>query len=185
MHHTMPYHPRILGGTDFTLSGSAQVRFGRRVTRAVKSGFPGYADLRAAFLEQLDDLIRANAEELIEVFSHFLEYPIDPVDLPDVSDIRLAMLAEWESRLAAIWAEWNSHPQRLRPVRASMEVTPLSGFASLVSETRQRALGVEQYVWRSRDDAKVRHSHAEYDDPVFAWDDPPEGGYPGQEINCR
>ncbi|MCB1332010.1 MAG: HNH endonuclease [Maritimibacter sp.] len=32
---------------------------------------------------------------------------------------------------------------------------------------------------------KVRHSHAEYDDRVFAWDDPPEGGHPGQEINCR
>jgi hypothetical protein len=38
---------------------------------------------------------------------------------------------------------------------------------------------------RSRDDAKVRDSHAAYDDRVFRWDDPPEGGHPGAAHNCR
>jgi uncharacterized protein with gpF-like domain len=31
----------------------------------------------------------------------------------------------------------------------------------------------------------VRDSHAEYDDQVFRWDEPPAGGHPGQAHNCR
>lgn len=42
-----------------------------------------------------------------------------------------------------------------------------------------------KYIWRSRDDAQVRDSHAEYDDQVFSWDEPPAGGHPGQAHNCR
>lgn len=54
-----------------------------------------------------------------------------------------------------------------------------------MNELRQRALGIEQYVWRSRDDARVRDSHADYDDRIFDWDTAPEGGHPGQAYNCR
>ena len=47
------------------------------------------------------------------------------------------------------------------------------------------ALDVESYIWRSRDDSHVREGHAEYDDRIFSWSDPPEGGHPGQGRNCR
>lgn len=40
-------------------------------------------------------------------------------------------------------------------------------------------------MWRSRDDAKVRSSHAEHDDQVFRWDQMPKDGHPGQAHNCR
>ncbi|SDN50598.1 Phage Mu protein F like protein [Lutimaribacter pacificus] len=46
-------------------------------------------------------------------------------------------------------------------------------------------MGIQQYIWRSRDDAKVRGSHAAYDDRVFRWNNPPEGGHPGEAHNCR
>lgn len=46
-------------------------------------------------------------------------------------------------------------------------------------------LQIESYVWRSRDDARVRSTHAEYDDQTFSWSDPPSGGHPGQGWNCR
>lgn len=46
-------------------------------------------------------------------------------------------------------------------------------------------LQLESYVWRSRDDARVRSTHAEYDDQTFSWSDPPSGGHPGQGWNCR
>lgn len=46
-------------------------------------------------------------------------------------------------------------------------------------------LQIESYVWRSRDDARVRSSHAEYDDQTFSWSDPLSGGHPGQGWNCR
>jgi len=42
-----------------------------------------------------------------------------------------------------------------------------------------------QYIWRTRGDSKVRSEHAERDGKVFEWDNPPEGGHPGEAPNCR
>jgi putative chitinase len=47
------------------------------------------------------------------------------------------------------------------------------------------ALQLETYIWRSQDDARVRPAHAENDDRVFAWANPPAGGHPGEAWNCR
>lgn len=66
-----------------------------------------------------------------------------------------------------------------------MEESLLRAFAGLINQLRQEDLGIESYVWRSQDDAKVRDSHAEYDDQVFRWDAPPAGGHPGEAHNCR
>lgn len=41
------------------------------------------------------------------------------------------------------------------------------------------------YVWKSVGDSKIRRSHAERDGQVFCWDNPPEGGHPGEDYNCR
>ena len=41
------------------------------------------------------------------------------------------------------------------------------------------------YIWRTQGDGKVRPSHAERDGQTFSWDDPPEGGHPGEAQNCR
>ena len=66
-----------------------------------------------------------------------------------------------------------------------MEERLLRAFAGLINQLRQQDLGIERYIWRSQDDAKVRDSHAERDDQVFRWDEPPAGGHPGQAHNCR
>jgi len=42
-----------------------------------------------------------------------------------------------------------------------------------------------KYIWRTRADSKVRSVHAERDGKVFDWDNPPEGGHPGEAPNCR
>lgn len=72
-----------------------------------------------------------------------------------------------------------------RPFRTAMEQRLLRAFAGLINRLRQEDLGIERYIWRSQDDAKVRDSHAEHDDQVFRWDDPPAGGHPGEAHNCR
>ncbi|MFM2044590.1 MAG: hypothetical protein RLY86_3166 [Pseudomonadota bacterium] len=41
------------------------------------------------------------------------------------------------------------------------------------------------YIWRTLQDDKVRPSHAERDGRSFAWREPPPGGHPGTEPNCR
>jgi len=70
-------------------------------------------------------------------------------------------------------------------LREATEERLLRAFAGLINQRRQQDLGIERYIWRSQDDAKVRDSHAEYDDRVFRWDEPPAGGHPGQAHNCR
>lgn len=47
------------------------------------------------------------------------------------------------------------------------------------------ARATSYYVWRSAGDDRVRHSHAARHGQVFAWAEPPEGGHPGTEPNCR
>lgn len=109
---------------------------------------------------------------------------IEP-DLRDVSDAKEEALNAWDTRLESIFNEYQNHPQRLRPLRTAMEERLLRAFAGLINQLRQEALGIERYILRSRDDAKVRDSHADYDDRVFRWGDPPAGGHPGEAFNCR
>lgn len=42
-----------------------------------------------------------------------------------------------------------------------------------------------QYIWRTRRDGKVRSAHADREGQIFSWEEPPEGGHPGQDYNCR
>ncbi|ODR99451.1 hypothetical protein AUC68_05655 [Methyloceanibacter methanicus] len=41
------------------------------------------------------------------------------------------------------------------------------------------------YIWRTRGDGRVRPSHAANDGKIFAWDDPPPTGHPGEDYGCR
>lgn len=54
-----------------------------------------------------------------------------------------------------------------------------------LTERRQRALGVDRYVWRTVGDERVRDEHEARDGQTFAWSDPPSDGHPGEPINCR
>lgn len=176
---------RTGGNGEFVLSRTAHGWVGRRVGLSLKSEFPDYQNLRSTFEGRLDRVVEANAAAILTAIGSSFTPPLTGTDLADVSSARTETLEEWGRRLETIWAEWHSHPQRLRPLRQSMEDGLLTGFRGLVNELRQRALGIEQYVWRSRDDARVRDSHADYDDRIFDWDTPPEGGHPGQAYNCR
>ncbi|MBQ4808540.1 hypothetical protein J4717_13760 [Phaeobacter sp. HS012] len=66
-----------------------------------------------------------------------------------------------------------------------MEEPLVRAFARLINQFRQEALEIVQYIRRSQDDAKVRGSHVAYDNRVFRWDEPPQGGNPGGAHNCR
>jgi len=53
----------------------------------------------------------------------------------------------------------------------------------------QTSAGVEEYVWSTSEDEKVRDSHQVLDGTTHGWDDPPEVDgelvHPGEAINCR
>lgn len=185
MHSPFSQFLRSGGHGEAALSQTANGWCARHMFLAVKSEFPNYSTLRDSFAEKLDAIIRSNATMLIQAISAHYDPPLTSDELPDVGAARADTLALWEDRIEVIWAEWHSHLQRLRPIREAMEEHLLRGFSGMINELRQRGLGIRQYIWRSRDDGKVRSSHAHYDDQIFSWDDPPEGGHPGQAFNCR
>lgn len=55
---------------------------------------------------------------------------------------------------------------------------------------RQQALGVEEFIWRTMEDDRVRPLHQEWDGKKFRYDDPPlnedgEPVLPGEDFGCR
>jgi Phage Mu protein F like protein len=43
----------------------------------------------------------------------------------------------------------------------------------------------EFYIWRTREDLRVRPAHAANNGKVFSWNEPPPTLHPGQSYNCR
>lgn len=41
------------------------------------------------------------------------------------------------------------------------------------------------YIWHTKEDGKVRQSHAKRDGKIFAYSNPPKGGHPGEAYGCR
>ena len=186
MQHSFSDFLRHGGNGHYVLARRDGHIVGRRAGLSLKSTFPNYSALRANFSESLDQVISENTLMLLNTLTPPDTVPtVSASDLRDVSDARAEALNAWDARLESIFSEYQNHPQRLRPLRTAMEERLLRAFAGLINQLRQEDLGIEQYVWRSQDDAKVRDNHAAYDDRVFRWDNPPEGGHPGEAHNCR
>lgn len=49
----------------------------------------------------------------------------------------------------------------------------------------QTPTGTTYYIWQTCGDSSVRGAHAEREGQVFCWENPPEGGNPGEDYNCR
>lgn len=54
-----------------------------------------------------------------------------------------------------------------------------------LTKLRQQEVGVEEYVWQTSGDERVRPTHRANDGKTFRWDKPPKTGHPGSEVNCR
>lgn len=61
-----------------------------------------------------------------------------------------------------------------------------SKLNSALNQQRQQNLDVEEYIWRTSGDERVRHNHRSKNGKKFRWDSPPKDtGHPGQDIQCR
>jgi SPP1 gp7 family putative phage head morphogenesis protein len=58
-------------------------------------------------------------------------------------------------------------------------------FYGQINASRQQALGLDKFVWRTVGDERVREDHAERDGEVYSYSDPPDGELPGEPILCR
>lgn len=61
-----------------------------------------------------------------------------------------------------------------------------SKFNGALTKQRATNLGVEEYVWRTAEDDRVRDTHRVKNGKTFRFDTPPKDtGNPGQDYNCR
>lgn len=56
---------------------------------------------------------------------------------------------------------------------------------SAFNRARQEANGIEEYIWKTVGDSRVRDLHAARNGKKFRWDSPPSDGHPGEPVNCR
>lgn len=55
-----------------------------------------------------------------------------------------------------------------------------------ITRLRQQAAGVEEYIWSTSQDERVRPEHAALEGRKFAWDEPTPIGYaPSEDFQCR
>lgn len=55
-----------------------------------------------------------------------------------------------------------------------------------LTRVRQQNAGIEEYVWTTSGDERVRDTHAAKDGKRFRWDNPPQDtGHPGEDYQCR
>ncbi len=55
-----------------------------------------------------------------------------------------------------------------------------------LTKLRQEEVGVEEYIWQTSGDERVRATHRANDGKKFRWDTPPKTtGHPGHDVNCR
>jgi len=74
----------------------------------------------------------------------------------------------------------SNHPDHEKVTRLVKQ-----GYDNLYPDDDRNEHPEKYYVWRTVGDNRVRSSHAQREGEVFAWDNPPEGGHPGQDYNCR
>lgn len=60
-----------------------------------------------------------------------------------------------------------------------------SMIQSVLDEYRYGQLGLDEYVWRTMEDDKVRAAHASRDGRVVKWSSPPYDGHAGRPPGCR
>jgi hypothetical protein len=121
----------------------------------------------------IDDALAAAVGSLNRSLPSGVSIDISAVDITPIRD---QLRREVADRLTEIGVVVNPKD----PVIASI----IARYAEILNGYFQtEALQIERYTWRSRDDSRVRATHAQYDDRIFSWSDPPEGGHPGQGWN--
>ena len=172
--------------------GRVRVLFGERVhPRPMALDAAAAVD---AFSEQ--DLIRVlgidpglipNVGELLEAFvadNVRLIRSIPDRLLDDVEGIVLRGIRRGQSatEMAREIQARTGVAQRRARLIARDQVASLNGE---LTQRRQTALGIREYIWRTSRDSKVRDAHKDREGKTFRWDRPPGGEFPGSAVNCR
>ncbi|MBK4214642.1 hypothetical protein JJJ17_01740 [Paracoccus caeni] len=135
----------------------------------------------STFEMRLHDVSKESWAYLLGVFQRAKIIP-DP-EVENVDELIFRHVSNFESLIADL-PETDSPSNRYDKI-AEISDQLTERFSAVVNQWRQQQLGVTHYIWRSRDDIKVRAAHAERDDRLFSWDNRFSDGHPGDGYNCR
>lgn len=102
----------------------------------------------------------------------------------DVQDKTLRAIGEgqrWEDIADEIKESYGVSQSRANLI-ARDQVGKLQGQ---LTQLRQEDIGISKYIWRTAGDGRVRESHRDNANKIFAWSDPPATGNPGEDYQCR
>lgn len=141
----------------------------RKLARTVGIQLPGDPDsvlARERFRQESLNLIKSLTDhQVADLSKQFQDQPnLHPRDL---------------SKL--IQARFNVSKSRAKLIARDQVLT----FQARVREDRMKQAGVTRYIWTTSKDERVRSSHRDREGEIYSWDNPPEGGHPGTEIQCR
>lgn len=182
-----------------TILGSVEVRMNNRHLRNLEELVQGYFNDTSKFSRQqtfrqirraigvdvfpreaqLQQLLTAFTEENVAKFSEFTRGHITEIG----SIARRGVIAGDRPGLIQtnLLKRFEVSRNRARLI-ARDQVNKLNGS---LTRMRQKSLGIDEYIWRTSRDERVRASHLELEGRKFSWDDPPAIGHPGQPILCR
>lgn len=159
--------------------------FDRWVTRDVKRVLKSDAN---AFGLPDRSLLLSWAQENVALIESGINGPSDGVRLKaladDVADVLVEAftLGVRRGRLAQLLVERFEVSDSRAKLIARDQSTKLTGQ---LAEQKQTEAGVEEYVWVTEGDDKVRPEHAALNGTTQRWDDPPPPGHPGTDVLCR
>lgn len=58
-------------------------------------------------------------------------------------------------------------------------------FNGELTQLRHQEAGIDEYIWRTSKDERVRKEHKDRDGEHFKWSAPPPDGHPGEPVQCR
>lgn len=92
-----------------------------------------------------------------------------------------------EAALRKAWGQLQAWPVRWE--EGWSDVIRVAGTETrhdrVTDEDADRKAGRIAYRWRTRQDGRVRKSHALRHGRLFSWNYPPDGGHPGEDYGCR
>lgn len=95
--------------------------------------------------------------------------------------VKKGLRHQWDEDRLANEIQQATGVSRYRAVRIARN--EVIGARAYANQERQRDLGLEEYVWTTQRDSRVRPEHQKRDRKKYRWD--AEGPKPGSEILCR
>lgn len=156
-----------LHAVDTRLIGAIQTSVGVNLTGALTRDFAIQSAMQRAVLANVDLITSIPQQYLDQVRGVILD--------------GFTSGTRWEDLADAIEQRGDVTESRAKLIARDQTSKMNSAF----NEIRQTSLGIDSYTWQTSGDERVREEHAANDGKTFQWDDPPETGHPGEDINCR